>query len=94
MVHRTLASKESLLPKLQLLWLLYNSIGRGLASTSGNVWVYSLVGTDYDGYKMLPYFHKHYSEMGVPLENFHFDVLHDPVEPDDGLKASHFLGLC
>ena len=57
-------------------------------ATASKVWVYSLVGTDYDGYKMLPHFLDHYRSMGVPNEQFHFDLLHDPSEPDHGVKAS------
>jgi len=60
---------------------------------ASNVWVYTLVGTDYDGYKMLPHFLAHYSSMGVPISNFHFDLLHDPAESDMGLQAAlSFLG--
>jgi len=51
------------------------------------VWVYSLVGTDYDGHIMLPHFLAHYRALGVPDEQFHFDLLHDPVELDTGLQV-------
>jgi hypothetical protein len=58
-----------------------------------NVWVYSLVATDYDAYKMLPHFLKHYHSLGVPHSNFQFDLLHDPTEPETGLKASSPFAL-
>lgn len=51
-------------------------------------WVYSLVGTDYNGHRMLPYFLQHYEGLGVARDSFHFDLLHDPAEPNDGLKVS------
>ena len=61
--------------------------------TSSKIWVYSLVGTDYDGYKMLPYFLEHYRSMGIPDEQFHFDLLHDPSEPDHGIKVNYLPSL-
>ena len=50
-------------------------------------WAYSLVATDYDGHKMLPFFLEHYRKLGVKDNHFHFDLLHDPDEPDTGLKV-------
>lgn len=70
-----------------LWWILPSTLAVGVRSPRSRFWVYSLVGTDYDGYKMLPHFLEHYSGMGVPHENFHFDLLHDPEEPDIGLKV-------
>jgi hypothetical protein len=57
------------------------------AQSPPRVWVYSLVGTDYNGHIMLLHFLAHYRAMGVPDEQFHFDLLHDPAEPDTGLKV-------
>ena len=60
---------------------------------SSKIWVYSLVGTDYDGYKMLPHFLDHYRSMGISDEHFHFDLLHDPSEPNDGVKVRHLTSI-
>lgn len=57
-------------------------------ASNSKVWVYSLVGTNYDGYKMLPFFLQHYRGLGIPDSQFHFDVLHDPDEPEHGLNVS------
>ena len=51
------------------------------------IWVYSLVGTDYDGYMMLSHFLAHYGSLGVPQSQFRFDLLHDTEEDDTGLKV-------
>lgn len=51
------------------------------------IWVYSLVGTDYDGHMMLPHFLEHYGSLGVPYSQFKFDLLHDIEESDSGLKV-------
>lgn len=71
------------------MWLLPHAFPEYLEAPPSKTWVYSLVGTDYDGYKMLP----HYRSMGIPDEQFHFDILHDPSEPDLGVKASCLLLL-
>ena len=55
---------------------------------SPRVWVYSLVATDYDGHLLLPYFLHHYRSLGIDDSQFHFDLLHDPEEPDLGLAVS------
>ena len=57
-------------------------------SFSPRVWVYSLVATDYDGHVLLPYFLQHYRSLGIVDSQFHFDLLHDPKEPDVGLAVS------
>jgi hypothetical protein len=58
--------------------------------TASNVWIYTLVGTDYQGYRALPHFFEHYTLLGVPLENFIIDLLHDPAEDDHGLKVGSY----
>ena len=65
----------------------FSEVDLGRDRLGSNVWIYSLVGTDYDGHKMLPHFLAHYTELGIPTSNFHIDLLHDPAEPDAGLQV-------
>jgi len=53
---------------------------------ASQIWLYSLVATDYNGNVMLPHFIGHYRALGIMDVNFCFDLLHDPAEADDGLK--------
>ena len=58
------------------------------AESAPRIWVYSLVACDYNGHIMLEHFLTHYRALGVEDDSFHFDLLHDPAEPDDGLKVN------
>lgn len=78
------------LAALILLWTSAHAAPPSADTRSPEFWVYSLVGTDYDGYKMLPYFLQHYRGLGVEDSHFHFDLLHDPAEPAVGLQVCRF----
>ena len=72
-------------------WLLLSASVLLAVPATPQFWVYSLVGTNYDGYRMLPHFLDHYRNMGVADDHFHFDLLHDPAEPDVGIKVVALL---
>ena len=59
-----------------------------LVQPPSDIWVYSLVASDYDGYKLLPHFLAHYNDLGVPYSNFYLDVQHDPKEDNLGLRVN------
>ena len=74
-------------PLVQHLNALQHKARALLEEPVSKIWVYSLVGTDYDGHMMLPHFLAHYGSLGVPHSQFHFDLLHDTEEDDTGLKV-------
>ena len=59
-----------------------------------NIWVYSLVASDHENYKLLPHFLMHYSGLGVPLSKFYFDIQHDPMEGNFGLRVGIIPQKC
>lgn len=54
---------------------------------SPKIWVYSLVAVDYGGSRLLGHFLQHYGSLGIADDQFHFDMLHDPDEPEGGLQV-------
>ena len=59
------------------------TVGRKLPQ----IWVYSLVAVDYGGSRLLGHFLQHYGSLGIADSQFHFDMLHDPDEPEGGLQV-------
>ena len=78
---------------LSLVFLLWHGIEAGADLPPPRVWLYSLVATDYDGHRLLEHFLDHYRELGVLDQQMHFDLLHDPQEPDYGLEVCIFFCL-
>ena len=72
---------------LSISYLLVDGARPHLLQSSSDIWIYSLVATDYDGYRLLPHFMAHYNSLGVPFSNFYLDVQHDPKEDNLGLRV-------